>query len=103
MVRALLVIASAIAVIAAAVLPVGPGWAAEPAPDPATQQFEIRFMETLIRHHRKAITEAEKCLARGYHDELRDLCQGIIETQSAEIAQLETWLCQWYGRCRGRP
>ena len=66
-------------------------------------EFEIRFMEMLIRHHRKAITEAEKCVDRAYHGELRELCQGIIETQSAEIAQLETWLCQWYGRCRGRP
>ena len=66
-------------------------------------EFEIRFMEMLIRHHRKAISEAEKCVDRASHDELRDLCQGIIETQSTEIAQLETWLCQWYGRCRGRP
>jgi uncharacterized protein (DUF305 family) len=65
--------------------------------------FEIRFMEMLIRHHRKAITEAEKCLNRAYHPDLRDLCEGIIGTQSAEIAQLEAWLCQWYGRCRGRP
>lgn len=69
----------------------------------AGAEFEIRFMEMLIRHHRMAITEAEKCVDRAYHGELRDLCQGIIEAQSAEIAQLETWLCQWYGRCRGRP
>lgn len=66
-------------------------------------EFEIRFMEMLLRHHQKAITEAEKCVDRAYHGELGGLCEGIIETQSAEIAQLETWLCQLYGRCRGRP
>jgi uncharacterized protein (DUF305 family) len=65
-------------------------------------EFEIRFMEMLIRHHRKAISEAEKCLDRAYHPDLPDLCQGMIEMQSPEIAQLESWLCQWYGRCRGR-
>jgi uncharacterized protein (DUF305 family) len=65
-------------------------------------EFEVRFMESLIRHHRKAIVSAEGCVDRAYHADLRQLCQGIIETQSAEIAQLESWLCQWYGRCRGR-
>jgi uncharacterized protein (DUF305 family) len=61
-------------------------------------EFEIRFMESLIRHHRKAIVTAEGCVDRAHHADLRELCQGIIETQSAEIAQLENWLCQWYGR-----
>lgn len=65
-------------------------------------EFEIRFMEMMIRHHRAAIKEAETCLDRAYHPELRGLCQNIIETQSAEIQQLQTWLCQWYGRCDGR-
>jgi uncharacterized protein (DUF305 family) len=65
-------------------------------------EFEVRFMESLIRHHRKAIVSAEGCVDRADHADLRELCQGIIETQSAEIAQLESWLCQWYGRCRGR-
>jgi uncharacterized protein (DUF305 family) len=65
-------------------------------------EFEIRFMEMMIRHHRAAIKEAETCLDRAYHPELKQLCQNIIRTQSAEIQQLETWLCQWYGRCDGR-
>jgi uncharacterized protein (DUF305 family) len=62
-------------------------------------RFEIRFMETMIEHHRQAIAEAERCLDRAYHAELRNLCRQIIEAQSAEIAQLEEWLCVWYGRC----
>jgi uncharacterized protein (DUF305 family) len=63
--------------------------------------FEIRFMESMTRHHRKAIVEAKGCLDRAYHSELADLCQGIIAGQSAEIAQMQSWFCQWFGRCRG--
>lgn len=61
--------------------------------------FEITFMEMMIRHHAKAIREAEECLDRAYHDELEALCTNIIETQQAEIAQMQEWLCEWYGEC----
>lgn len=63
-------------------------------------EFEIAFMEMMIKHHEKAIKEARHCLDKAAHAELRELCEQIIATQSAEIAQLQTWLCQWYGKCR---
>lgn len=62
-------------------------------------EFEITFMEMMIRHHERAIKEAEQCVRKAYHAELIGMCHDIIATQSAEIAQLESWLCQWYGRC----
>lgn len=62
-------------------------------------EFEIAFMEMMIKHHEKAIKEGRHCLDKAYHTELRELCENIITTQSAEIAQMETWLCQWYGEC----
>ena len=62
--------------------------------------FEIEFMEMMIKHHEKAIKEARRCLDKAYHAELRSLCENIMRTQSQEMAQLRTWLCQWYGRCR---
>jgi len=65
-------------------------------------EFEIEFMESMIKHHRKAIREGETCLREAYHDDLIGLCENIIATQSAEIAQMQQWLCQWYDRCRGR-
>ena len=58
------------------------------------------FMEMMIKHHSKAVKEAEQCLERAEHSEMRSLCQNIITTQTAEIQQLETWLCQWYGECQ---
>lgn len=63
-------------------------------------EFEITFMEMLIKHHEKAIKEAQQCLAKAWHAELRQLCQNIIDAQSAEITQLRSWLCEWYGRCK---
>lgn len=63
-------------------------------------EFEIAFMEMMIKHHSKAIKEASTCLEKAYHPELVSLCQDIIETQSREIVQMRAWLCQWYGVCR---
>jgi uncharacterized protein (DUF305 family) len=63
-------------------------------------EFEMAFMEMMIKHHEKAIREGRRCLDKAYHAELRELCEDIIRTQSAEIAQMEAWLCQWYGECR---
>ena len=62
-------------------------------------EFEIEFMQMMIEHHERAIREAEDCLQRAAHRQLRRLCENIIETQSAEIEQLQTWLCEWYQIC----
>lgn len=63
-------------------------------------EFEIEFMQSMIKHHEGAIKEGEKCLAKAYHPELLSLCQNIIETQTAEIEQMQSWLCEWYGICK---
>jgi uncharacterized protein (DUF305 family) len=62
-------------------------------------EFEIEFMEMMIKHHEGAIREGKICLQRAHHQDLADLCQAIIETQTSEIEQLESWLCQWNQRC----
>ena len=65
--------------------------------------FEIEFMQMMIRHHAKAVKEGEKCLQKAYHPELRQLCSNIIVTQTAEIQQMQSWLCQWYQICNWGP
>jgi uncharacterized protein (DUF305 family) len=62
-------------------------------------EFEIEFMEMMIKHHTKAIREASTCIDRVFHEELYELCENIIVTQAAEIQQMRTWLCEWYGEC----
>lgn len=65
-------------------------------------EFEITFMRQLIRHHQRAIRMAATCTERASHTELVEMCEEIIETQSAEIVQLRAWLCKWYGMCNRR-
>lgn len=63
------------------------------------EEFEVAFMEMMVKHHEKAVKEGEHCLEKAYHAELISLCESIIETQSEEIDLMESWLCAWYGRC----
>lgn len=63
-------------------------------------EFEIEFMQTMIKHHLQAIREGEKCLDRAYHPELLNLCQNIIVTQTQEIEMMQAWLCEWYNICK---
>ena len=64
------------------------------------EEFEIEFLQMMIEHHEKAIREGETCLRRAYHPELIELCENIIETQTAEIELMQEWLCEWYGICQ---
>ena len=63
-------------------------------------EFEMMFMEMMIRHHETAISAAESCVDKAPHGELVALCENIIATQSVEIEQFRAWLCQWYGQCQ---
>lgn len=68
-----------------------------PAPHPRTARFEIKFMKGMIDHHMMAVMMAELCEDRAVHEELLTLCGNIIETQTAEIEQMQSWLHDWYG------
>ena len=62
-------------------------------------EFEIAFMEMMIKHHSKAIKEGRQCIDRAYHEPVIDACEDIVASQTAEIETMESWLCQWYGMC----
>lgn len=64
-------------------------------------EFEIAFMEMMIKHHSKAVKEGQHCIDRAYHEELIEACEDIVTSQTAEIELMESWLCQWYGLCNG--
>lgn len=65
-------------------------------------EFEIEFLEMMIKHHGTAIKSSGKCTRRAAHNALRQLCHDIIEAQRAEIELMRDWLCDWHGVCRGR-
>jgi len=58
---------------------------------------EVRFMEGMIDHHQMAIDMAKDCLGRDdISDELRVICQSILDAQQPEIEQMQAWLLAWY-------
>lgn len=67
-----------------------------PAQDPATAKFETDFMQTMIDHHNMASEMAKVCLQKATHDELRSMCQNIIDAQTKEIQEMQSWLSAWY-------
>lgn len=78
------------------VLAVTPLLADEPAAGRAGRA-EVRFMEGMIDHHQMALDMAEDCLVNAVTDELRTMCQDVIDAQSGEISQMQAWLKGWYG------
>lgn len=67
------------------------------------EEFEVAFLKMMIRHHWKAVVMSTTCVDRAYHTELAGLCEDIVIGQSAEIEQMRTWLCHWYGICNYGP
>jgi uncharacterized protein (DUF305 family) len=53
------------------------------------EEFDVLVSEMFIEHHRVQIRRSELCLRRAFHEELVDLCERQIETQSAEIEVFE--------------
>jgi len=60
------------------------------------QRLEAVFMSQMVPHHQGAIDMARLVPERAAHQELKDLSKTIIESQSAEIEQMNGWLSGWY-------
>jgi uncharacterized protein (DUF305 family) len=57
---------------------------------------EFEYLSQMIPHHQEAIDTAQMVLERSDRPEMRQFAQQIINTQTAEIAQMQTWLREWY-------
>jgi uncharacterized protein (DUF305 family) len=65
---------------------------------PADANYDLRYIDRMIRHHQNAVTMSEDAVKKAQHPELKQFAQNIINTQSKEITQMETWRKQWYGK-----
>lgn len=63
--------------------------------DPA-QPFDAQFIDSMLEHHRGAVTMAEQALEQAEHEELRTLAEAIIAAQTQEIEQMTAWRESWY-------
>lgn len=57
---------------------------------------EVRFLEGMIDHHQMALDMATDCLMNAQTEAVLTLCNDVITAQSAEIAQMQAWLLDWY-------
>ncbi len=60
-------------------------------------EFDKEFLMMMHMHHMGAIEMANLVPDRATHQELKNLAQNIISTQTAEMEQFEGWLMTWYG------
>jgi uncharacterized protein (DUF305 family) len=60
-------------------------------------QFDLMFIDMMIPHHESAVAMANVARARAERDEIRQLAEAIIATQTAEIERLREWRAAWYG------
>lgn len=58
--------------------------------------FDLRFLDAMIPHHQGAIQMAQAVLDSAEHEEVRTMAQGIIDSQQAEIDQMQAWRTEWY-------
>jgi uncharacterized protein (DUF305 family) len=68
-----------------------------PAPTVAQRMVEINFMRGMIDHHQMAVNNAQLCVSKAVHQDLKNMCQNIISTQMHEIDLMQSWLTHWYG------
>lgn len=66
------------------------------------QDREQMFLRMMIPHHQLAIDMAEDALENAEHEELKGLAREIVADQSAEIAEMEGYLRDWYGESSTR-
>jgi uncharacterized protein (DUF305 family) len=59
--------------------------------------FDKAFIEEMVPHHRMAIMMSQMLLQRSNNQEMRELAESIIKTQSDEIEQMQRWYRNWYG------
>lgn len=58
--------------------------------------FDKEFIREMIVHHEGAIDMANAALKNAKHDEIKNLANAIIISQSKEIVDMKSWYQAWY-------
>lgn len=59
---------------------------------------DINFLEAMIVHHQGAIEMAQVISQSTKRPALEQMAQDIITAQTSEIATMQNWLKEWFGR-----
>ncbi len=63
---------------------------------PMMLQSDRHHLEMLIYHHQNAIEMAKLAPGRAKHPEIETLAASILQDQTRELAQMQTWYKTWY-------
>ncbi|MDQ5962256.1 MAG: hypothetical protein QG653_63 [Patescibacteria group bacterium] len=66
----------------------------------ADRTFDLRYVNTMISHHRGAILLAEQLQKNTVRPELKVLAEEILKNEPVAIAELYAWKKEWYGDTR---
>lgn len=56
---------------------------------------EEGYLVEMVAHHRDAVTAARE-LERSDRPRMRELGRSVVESQTAQVEQMEEWLAEWY-------
>lgn len=71
---------------------------------PADAEYDLRFIDAMVPHHRGAIAMANEALQKSKRPEIKSLAQNIIKAQSREENQLmRQWRQAWYPDVSSKP
>ncbi len=59
--------------------------------------FDREFIDMMIPHHQGAIRMARVELEKGENAEAKKLARAIVDAQTTEIDEMNTWRVDWYG------
>jgi uncharacterized protein (DUF305 family) len=59
------------------------------------KDFDKEFVTQMIPHHEMAVMMAQMLLRTSSREEMKTLAQNIIDSQSKEIADMQSWLTMW--------
>jgi len=61
------------------------------------KNFDQVFIEEMIPHHEMAVMMSQHLVFNAVHPEMKQLAQAIIQAQTKEINEMQSWYQQWYG------
>ncbi len=70
---------------------------------PADANFDLRFIDGMIPHHKGAVEMAKDAQQKSQRPEIKKLADEIITAQAKEINELQTWRKQWYASSGNNP
>ncbi len=70
---------------------------------PSDAEYDLRFIDAMFLHHQGAIAMAKVAMQNSQRPEIKKLSNAIIDAQSREIADLQTWRKNWYPQAGSKP